>query len=162
MFTLVWDLENPESAEGVRWLLAPYADAGLRVSVVELFADLDTRLARNHSEQRLAAKPSKRDREWSDANVRELERHRMNTDPSDPQPGDEVIGDFPHLRLDNTDLTPEEAADEILGWLAPAELIRAPPCAPYAGSTGVRAVISGEPPEERDPRSGRSPLDPDG
>ena len=117
VFTLVWDLENPDSAEGVRWLLAPYVDAGLRVSVVELFADLDTRLARNHTEQRLAAKPSKRDRDWSDANVRELERHRMNTDPSDPQPGDEVIGDFPHLRLDNTDLTPEETAVRVLDWL---------------------------------------------
>jgi hypothetical protein len=117
VFTLVWDLENPESAEGVRWLLAPYVDAALRVSVVELYADLDTRLSRNNTEQRLAAKPSKRDREWSDANVRELERHRMNTDPHDPQPGDEVIADFPHLRLDNTDLSPDEAAVRVLDWL---------------------------------------------
>ena len=117
VFTLVWDLENPESAEGVRWLLAPYVDAGLRVSVVELYADLDTRLSRNNTEERLAAKPSKRDREWSDANVRELEQHRMNTDPGDPQPGDAVIADFPHLRLDNTELTPDEVAARVLGWL---------------------------------------------
>lgn len=117
VFTLVWDLENPESAEGVRWLLAPYVDAGLRVSVVELYAGLDTRLARNNTAERLAAKPSKRDQEWSDANVRELEQHRMNTDPGDPQPGDEVIADFPHLRLDNTDLTPDEVAVRVLDWL---------------------------------------------
>ena len=85
--------------------------------MVELYADLDTRLARNNTAERLAAKPSKRDREWSDNNVRELERNRMNTDPSDPQPGDEVIADFPHLRLDNTDLTPDAVAVLVLDWL---------------------------------------------
>jgi hypothetical protein len=117
VFTLVWDLENHDSAEGVLWWLAPYIDAGLRVAVVELYADLDTRLARNGTEQRLAAKPTKRDREWSDANVRDLERHRMNTDPADPQPGDAVIAGWPHLRVDNTDLTPDQVAERVLGWL---------------------------------------------
>jgi hypothetical protein len=44
----------------------------------------------------------------------------MNTDPSDPQPGDEVIADFPHLRLDNTDLSPDEVAARVHAWLQQA------------------------------------------
>jgi hypothetical protein len=117
VFTFVWDLENEKSADYVRWLVAPYVDAGLRVSFVELYADLDTRLGRNGTEQRLAHKPSKRDRAWSDANVRELEASTMNTDPADPQPGDAVIAGFPHLRVDNTDLAPDEVAATVLAWL---------------------------------------------
>ena len=41
---------------------------------------------RNRTEHRLAEKRSKRDVEWSEANVRELERHAMNTRPDRPLP----------------------------------------------------------------------------
>jgi hypothetical protein len=119
VFTFVWDLDNPETADFVRELLAPYADRGADIAVVELVADLDTRLARNRTEHRLAVKPSKRDLAWSDDNVRGLESYVMVTDPArDPQtPGEQLIAAYPHLRLDNTHLSPDEAADEILTWL---------------------------------------------
>jgi hypothetical protein len=117
VFTTVWNLAGEGDADYLRTLVAPYADRGLPVRFVELYADLDTRLVRNGTEQRLAHKPSKRDREWSDANVRELEASTMNTDPADPQPGDAVIAELPHLRLDNTDLAPDEVARVVLGWL---------------------------------------------
>jgi len=116
VFTLVWALDLPEDAEGVRRHLAPFVDAGRRVAIVELYADLETRLARNRTPYRLAEKKSKRDLAWSDGNVRDLERIQMNTGV--PSPADPVIADFPHLRIDNTDRSPEDVAAQVLGWLA--------------------------------------------
>jgi hypothetical protein len=117
VFTFVWNVEDPEDADEVRRLVAPYAERGLRISVVELYADLATRLERNVGESRIAEKRSKRDLAWSDAHVRELDAIRMNTDPSLPSPADDVLADLAHLRLDNGGLTAEQAADEIIAWL---------------------------------------------
>ena len=117
LFTFVWGLEIESDAAAMRELIAPYADAGAEVAFVELVADLDTRLVRNRTEHRLAEKRSKRDVEWSEANVRELERHTMNTRPDHPLPADAVLSRHPHLVLDNTDLSADEAAEWILAWL---------------------------------------------
>ena len=116
VFTLVWGLDLPEDADGVRRHLAPFVEAGRRVAMVELYADLETRLVRNRTELRLAEKKSKRDLAWSDDNVRGLERIQMNTGV--PSPGDAVIADFPHLRIDNTDRSPRDVAAEVLAWAA--------------------------------------------
>lgn len=120
VFTLVWALDKPEDSELLRRHLAPFVDAGRRIVFVELYADLDTRLERNRTELRLAEKKSKRDLTWSDDNVRGLERYQMNSGA--PSPADEVIAEFPHLRLDNTHLTPEEVAAQVLAWLGAAEI----------------------------------------
>ena len=116
VFTLVWALDLPEDAVAMRRHLAPFVEAGRRVVMVELVADLETRLARNRTPYRLAEKKSKRDVEWSDDNVRGLERIQMNTGV--PSPADEVIADFPHLRIDNTDRTPDDVAAQVLAWMA--------------------------------------------
>jgi len=115
VFTLVWGLDLPEDAAAMRRHLAPFIDAGRRIVMVELYADLETRLARNGTAYRLSEKKSKRDLAWSDDNVRELERYQMNTGA--PSPGDEVIAGFPHLRIDNTERTPEDVAAEVLAWV---------------------------------------------
>jgi len=118
IFTFVWSVEDHEDADEVRRLVAPYADAGLPVSFVELYADLPTRLERNVGAERIAEKKSKRDLAWSDAHVRELDAtYVMNTRPGHPTPADAVLAGFAHLRLDNTGLTPEAAAAEIVAWL---------------------------------------------
>jgi hypothetical protein len=118
IFTFVWNVEDPEDAEEVRRLVAPYVDAGLPVSFVELYADLPTRLERNVGAERIAEKKSKRDLAWSDAHVRELDAaYVMNTRPDHPTPADAVLAGFAHLRLDNGALTPEAAAAEITAWL---------------------------------------------
>ncbi len=119
VFTFVWGLELDGDTDFVRDLVKPYADRGADIAIVELVADLDTRLARNRTEHRLAVKPSKRDLDWSDGNVRDLESCVMVTDPHrEPQtPGERLIAAYPHLRLDNTHLGPDEAADRILEWL---------------------------------------------
>ena len=119
VFTFVWNVDEPGDADEVRRLVAPYVDAGLRVSCVELYADLATRLVRNTGASRIAAKRSKRDLAWSDAQVRELDATRvMNTDPRRPTAADTVLAGLPHLRLDNSGLPPEEAAERIVAWLA--------------------------------------------
>lgn len=115
VFTTVWNLAGEGDADYFRGLVAPYTDRGLPVRFVELYADLDTRLSRNNGRDRLAAKPSKRDLAASEAHVREREAaFTMNTSPGATLPGDRVLADFPHLRLDTTDLSPADAAAHIL------------------------------------------------
>jgi hypothetical protein len=116
VFTYVWDLDDERDAGEVRRHLQPFVDAGRRIVFVELSAGLDVRLERNRTEYRLAEKKSKRDLEWSDGNVREMERYLMNSDR--PSLGDAVLAGYPHLRIDNTDRTPEEVAAQVLAWLA--------------------------------------------
>ena len=86
--------------------------------MVELVADLDTRLARNRTEHRLAEKKSKRDVDWSDANVLELEaEHRMTSSPGLDAPGERLLARWPHLVIDNTGVEPDAVAERILAWL---------------------------------------------
>ena len=115
VFTFVWDLDLPEESDWLARLVEPYAD---RVAVVELVAGLDTRLQRNRTEHRLAEKKSKRDLQWSDANVRGMEAdYRMSSVPGLDAPGERLLAQWPHLVLDNTDLPADEVADRILAWL---------------------------------------------
>ena len=118
VFTLVWALDLPEDTDAVRRHLEPFVDAGRRIALVELYAGLGTRLERNRTDYRLAEKKSKRDLEWSDANVRDLERHQMST--GTPCPADALLAEHPHLRIDNTDRAPDDVAAEILAWLGSA------------------------------------------
>ena len=120
VLTFVWGLELDDDAREVADYLLPYVERGASVSFAELYAGLDTRLQRNRTEHRLAEKRSKRDVTWSDGNLRQMEDHVMNTargaDPA-RTPGERLLAAHRHLRLDNTGLTPEEAAGEILAWL---------------------------------------------
>lgn len=118
IFTFAWWVDDPADVEAVAALLAPYADAGLDVRVVELYADLPTRLVRNTGADRIAAKPSKADLAWSDAHVRELDaRSRMNTDPDRPSAADDLLRHLPHLRLDTGGRTADAVATEVLDWV---------------------------------------------
>ena len=120
VFTLVLDLEDARDLEGVRKHLAPFVDAGRRIVFVELTAALGVRLDRNGTEYRLAEKKSKRDLDWSDGNVRDMEQYVMNTDwvTGRPTVADALLAEHPHLRIDNTDLTADEVAAQVLGWVA--------------------------------------------
>ncbi|HEU5485898.1 MAG TPA: hypothetical protein VFU98_13405, partial [Microlunatus sp.] len=120
IFTFVWQLEDPADAGEVERLVASYADApDGEIAIVELYADLGTRLARNRGEDRIAAKPTKRDLAWSDANVRDLERYVLNTDPTSSSltPADAFLTRYPHLRLETSAHTPAETAERVLSWL---------------------------------------------
>lgn len=119
IFTFVWDLQDPGDTAYVEQLVAPLDEAGGELWVLELTADLETRLIRNRGESRLAAKPSKQDVEWSEHNLRCMEAHQLNTDPtgSTSTPADSFLGRHPHLRLDTKELTAAEVARIALEWL---------------------------------------------
>lgn len=118
ILTMVWNLGGIEDARWVSELVAPYADAGLPISFVELAADLETRLGRNRGEDRLLAKPSKRNLAWSDAHLHERENWAMNTDPTVPLAADGVLAAHRHLRLDNCQPDPQASAERIVAWHA--------------------------------------------
>lgn len=105
VFTLVWDFDDPEDAALVERYAAPFRERGSRVLFLELAADQDVRLVRNGGESRLAEKASKRDLEWSDANLIGMDaKYRLNS-----------VDDFAavpesHLLVDNTHLGPDEVA----------------------------------------------------
>jgi hypothetical protein len=116
VFTFVMGMDEQEEADYLERLARPYDG---HVAVVELMADLDTRLVRNRTEHRLAEKKSKRDVEWSDANVRELEAdYRMTSTPGTDAPGERLLARWPHLQVDTTDLSAEATAERVLAWLA--------------------------------------------
>ena len=115
VFTFVIGMDDQGDADHLAELARPFGDD---VALVELVADLDTRLVRNRTEHRLAEKKSKRDVEWSDTNVRELEAgHRMTAEPGRDAPGERLLARWPHLAIDNTHLSADETADRILAWL---------------------------------------------
>jgi hypothetical protein len=119
--TYAWALDEPEDAAAVEAYLQIFLDADREVRLVELYADLDTRLARNGTAYRLSEKKSKRDLAWSDDNVRSLEQYQLNT--GIPSVGDAVLSRHPHLRIDNTDRSPEDVAEEVLAWIEQASTL---------------------------------------
>ena len=108
LFTFVCAFEIPEQREYLTGLADLFESNGGAFYFVELSADLETRLIRNATPHRMERKASKKDVEWSRANLlRDTERHRLNSAP------DEVWFKH-HLKIDNTNLEPDETADMII------------------------------------------------
>lgn len=118
IFTVMWCVEEEADRDYVLDLISPYEDAGAEIAFVELSADLATRLTRNRGADRITAKPSKRDLAWSEHHVVDLDRIVCTTSPEHRVAAHEVLERFPHLRVDTTALTAEDAADAVLRWLA--------------------------------------------
>ncbi|MEM6378787.1 MAG: shikimate kinase, partial [Bacteroidota bacterium] len=88
-----------------------FAERSPSVLIVDLSADLQVRLVRNKDPERIKEKPSKKDTEFSEKTLLSYEaEYRMNTNETD-LPGKNV------LRIDNTQLSPEEVAQKILDHL---------------------------------------------
>ena len=107
IFTYVWAFDDPADRTYVDWLTEPVRSAGGRLDFVELYADQDTRLAREGTELRLKQKRSLQDREASRQRLLDADAaHQLSTS-----------GDFfypnQYLRVDNTHLTPAQAAERI-------------------------------------------------
>ena len=114
IFTFIWAFEEPYDTEYVRRLSKLYADAGAQVDYVELLCPQDVRLIRNRTENRLREKASKRDVELSEMRMLSAEsRYRCASEPGEIY---EKLGVAPesYLRIDNTDLSPEEVAEIIV------------------------------------------------
>jgi hypothetical protein len=108
IFTFVWAVDMKDDEEYVDRIVKLFTDEGAQVHYVELYADQAVRLERNQHPDRLAEKPSKRNLELSERVLRyDDDNYRLNTRP----------GEFPDrniLRIDNTDRSPEEVAEQIM------------------------------------------------
>lgn len=104
IFTFMWAFDMPSDWEYLESVKAFFNLPEEDVYYVELVAPQEVRLARNCTENRLKNKASKRDVDASNARlVRDDENHRCESLP----------GEIPfanYLRLENSNLTAEEAA----------------------------------------------------
>ena len=108
IFTYVWDLDEESDTRFVERVSGLFRAHGADVWLVELAASQTERLRRNETEFRLAEKPSKRDLMQSRARLLEHdEKYRLNS-------RDEFVGRSDYLRIDNTELTPDEVAERII------------------------------------------------
>ena len=114
IFTFIWAFDVPYDTDYVRRLTKLYQDAGARVDYVELIAPQEVRLVRNRTENRLKEKASKRDVALSERRMLDAEgKYRCVSEPGEIV---ELLSCPPqrYLRIDNTDLCPEEVAERII------------------------------------------------
>lgn len=110
LFTYVCAFEMLQEREYLNSLAKLFESNGGNFYFVELSADLEKRLERNVTPHRLERKASKRDVEWSKANLlRDTELHKLNSDP-------EEVWFEHHLKIDNTNLEPDEVADLVIKY----------------------------------------------
>ena len=108
IFTLVWAFDEQSDWDYVDRIKKIYQDEGWKFYIVELYADLNTRLERNVEPDRLAAKPSKRNIELSNQNLKETEEIYQTSS------GGDMVKDENYLLIDNTLLTPHAVVDQII------------------------------------------------
>ena len=100
IFTFMWAFDMPSDYEYILNVASKFDE----IYCVELIADREVRLERNKTENRLSNKASKRDLAASEARLMNEEaNHRLISLP----------GEIPfenYIRIDNTNLSPEETA----------------------------------------------------
>ena len=107
IFTYMWAFDQQDDWDYIHHVEELFLRHGAEVYYVELCADYDLRIERNKTENRLLNKPTKRDVVKSEALFRRLEEtYRLNSLPGEVQKEH-------YLRIDNTHLSPEEAAGQI-------------------------------------------------
>ena len=112
VFTFVWALDDPGDRALVEEYLGIVEARGGTTSVVELAAPLDVRLERNATPLRLDHKRSKRDVEASNGWLVQAEAYMLNTGGDHELAA--LVGDRPHLRIENAGLAPDEVAEKIV------------------------------------------------
>lgn len=111
IFTYVWAFGEAGEREYIEGLTAKFELKGHEVFWIELEADLDERMKRNRSENRLKHKPTKRDIDWSDNNLlTTAENYRLNSYEGE-------IGKSKYLRIDNTEMSAVQAANKIWSYV---------------------------------------------
>lgn len=110
IFTFVWAFGETGEREFIEGVAEQFRSAEHEIFWVELEAAFEVRLERNRGENRLANKPTKRDINWSDRHIREVEeKYRFNS----------IRGELTYdnyLRIDNTDLAATDVAKEICAF----------------------------------------------
>jgi adenylate kinase family enzyme len=104
IFTYVWAFDMQEDWDYVNQVSQLFESRGGTVYFVELEADLEERLERNKSSNRLEHKPSKRDIDWSEGDLKKsMEDYRLNS-----LEGEMKYSNY--IKINNTNLSAEEVA----------------------------------------------------
>ncbi len=107
IFTFVWYFDDKKDWEYTESLTKIFRDKGAEIYYVELEADIEERIKRNKTENRLIHKPSKRGSAGADEKLREtLVKHRPNSLEGE-------IKEKNYLRINNTDIDPATVAKQI-------------------------------------------------
>ncbi|PLS03338.1 AAA family ATPase [Neobacillus cucumis] len=107
IFTYVWAFDLQEDWDYIEQVCEIFESRGGTVYFVELEADLGERIERNRSPHRLEHKPTKRNVEWSEANLKKsMEKYRLNSLPEEITKGN-------YLKINNTNLSAVEVANRI-------------------------------------------------
>lgn len=107
IFTTTWDFNDREEWERINKYIEIFKKQNAEIYIVELEANLDERLKRNRTENRLLHKASKRDIEWSEKDIlKSVQKYRFNS-----QEGE--IKEKNYIRIDNTNISAEEVAHKI-------------------------------------------------
>ncbi len=104
IFTWIWAFDLGKEEDYYNKIRDIFIKQGADIYLVELEANLEERIRRNETENRLKHKPTKRNIEWSKKDIiKGEEKHRLNSYPGE-------IKEKNYLRIDNTDLSPEQVA----------------------------------------------------
>lgn len=107
IFTYVWGFDFESDWAYVDKVCNLFESHGADTYLVELEADLEKRLERNRSPHRLQEKPTKRNVEHSERQLLDFhEKYRLNSNPGE-------IKRENYIRINNTNLSPEEVAKTI-------------------------------------------------
>lgn len=104
IFTYVWAFNEQSDWDYVDKVCSIFKSRGGTTYFVELDTDLDERLERNKSPLRLEHKPTKRNLEFSERDLlNSMKKYRLNS-------MDGEIKKENYMRINNTNISPEEAA----------------------------------------------------
>ncbi|MEK4431729.1 AAA family ATPase [Paenibacillus sp. FSL M7-0802] len=107
IFTFVWAFDLQSDWNYIEQVSNLFESRGGTVYLVELEADLEERKKRNTTENRLIHKPTKRNVEWSEAELIEThEKHRLNSLPGE-------ITKQNYIRINNSGLEANQVAEMI-------------------------------------------------
>jgi len=107
IFTYVWAFDMQDNWEYVENISKIFKENGGEVYIVELEADINERILRNKTENRLQNKPTKRNIEWSEQELINCgNKYRLNSE-------DGEIKHKNYLRINNTNLSAEDVAEMI-------------------------------------------------
>jgi hypothetical protein len=114
VFTFVWDLDDTGETDVIASYIQIAESHGGRARLVELYADQPERIVRNGTPFRLERKASKRDLEFSQANLLEMDAgYTLNTGGPRTK-AEDLIEQHDHIRIDNTNLAAHQTAERIV------------------------------------------------
>ena len=104
IFTYVWAFDQKDDWDYVEKICDIFKSKGGEVCFVELEADMNERIERNKSQYRLEHKPTKRDIEKSEKDLRQsMEKYRLNSEKGE-------IKEINYIKINNSGIIPEEVA----------------------------------------------------